>query len=234
MVVDWIPSGDPLLVVTILPSPPPPPWQQFIIINYHNSADQSPVELLLVVDTIIIRHLDPTLFLASSNNPTRRKSLVKIMTWDISTSATLCNGCYIFWQNNRKYDQQQNDSSHFKPDPYVFFGRSIFIVCTVQTRKYFLLTMFLHKISWNITCHFSCCGGCEWLHSLQYENIFSICLYKANNGDYETKTMVERITTNITKPGHATHTRQTRTARGGPAWPCQPGHPTDQAAWPGH
>ena len=49
-----------------------------------------------MVDTIIIRHLDPTLFLASSNNPTRRKSLVKIMTWDINTSATLCYGCYIF------------------------------------------------------------------------------------------------------------------------------------------
>ena len=95
----------------------------------------------------------------------------------------------------RKCDQLQYNFSHFKPDPYVFFSRSIFIVSTVQTRKYFLLTMFLHKISWNITCHFSCCGGCEWLHSLQYENIFSICLYKANNGDYETKTMVERITT---------------------------------------
>ena len=27
--------------------------------------------------------------------------------------------------------------------------------------------------------------ACEWLHSLQYESIFSICLYKPNNGDYE-------------------------------------------------
>ena len=32
--------------------------------------------------------------------------------------------------------------------------------------------------------------ACEWLHSLQYESIFSICLYKPNNGDYELKTMV--------------------------------------------
>ena len=116
-------------------------------------------------------------------------------------------------------------------DPYVFFGQGIFIDCVLLiTRSYFLLTMFLHKISSNITCHFSCCGGCEWLHSLQYENIFSICLYKANNGDYETKTMVEkRITTNITWPavravvGHGqarlepcTHTDWTWP---GPAWP---------------
>ena len=113
----------------------------------------------------------------------------------------------------------------------VLFGQGIFIDHTLLiTGSYFLLTMFLHKISSNITCHFSCCGGCEWLHSLQYENIFSICLYKANNGDYETKTMVEeRITTNITRP-----VRDSAMAR--PAWShahtdwTWPGHPT---AWPG-
>ena len=59
----------------------------------------------------------------------------------------------------------------------MFFSRYVFIKISEHYVSFFML--------WLVN---------GWL-CLQYENIFSICPRWANNGDYEAKTMVARLTT---------------------------------------